>query len=61
MASRDPLMPNAGIIARREYRDRIRSPLYVASTVLLMGLALLVALAPVGMDRGGRDGRRSGG
>ncbi|MGZ8514569.1 MAG: ABC transporter permease, partial [Candidatus Limnocylindrales bacterium] len=55
MASRDPLLPNAGIIARREYRDRIRSPLYVASTVVLMGLALLVALAPVGiryMDRG---------
>jgi ABC-type Na+ efflux pump permease subunit len=55
MASRDPLLPNAGIIARREYRDRIRSPLYVASTVVLMGLALLVALAPVGiryLDRG---------
>ena len=55
MASRDPLLPNAGIIARREYRDRIRSPLYVASTVVLMGLALLVALAPVGIryiDRG---------
>lgn len=55
MASRDPLLPNAGVIARREYRDRVRSPLYVASTVVLMGLALLVALAPIGIrfvDRG---------
>ncbi len=55
MASRDPLLPNAGIIAAREYRDRVRGPLYVASTVVLMGLALLVALAPIGIryfDRG---------
>ena len=55
MASRDPLLPNAGIIARREYRDRVRGPLYLASTVILMGLALLVALAPIGIryfDRG---------
>ena len=55
MASRDPLLPNAGIIARREYRDRVRGPLYLASTVILMGLALLVALAPIGiryLDRG---------
>jgi len=55
MASRDPLLPNAGIIARREYRDRVRGPLYMASTVVLMGLALLVALAPIGIryfDRG---------
>ena len=55
MSTRDPLLPNAGIVARREYRDRIRGPLYVASTVVLMGLALLVALAPIGIryfDRG---------
>jgi ABC-2 type transport system permease protein len=55
MASRDPLLPNAAIICRREYRDRIHGPLYVASTVVLMGLALLVALAPIGIryfDRG---------
>jgi ABC-2 type transport system permease protein len=55
MASRDPLLPNAGIIARREYRDRVRGPLYLASTVILAGLALLVALAPIGIryvDRG---------
>ena len=54
MARRDPLLPNAAIIARREYRDRVRGPLYLASTVVLMLLALLVALAPIAiryMDR----------
>ena len=30
MAGRDPLLPNAGIVARREYRDRTRSPLFSA-------------------------------
>ena len=49
MAGRDPLLPNAAIVARREYRDRVRSPLFVASTVILMGLAMLVALAPIGI------------
>ena len=47
MAERDPLLPNAGIIARREYRDRVRSPLFISSTIVLMGLAMLVALAPI--------------
>jgi ABC-2 type transport system permease protein len=54
MARQDPLLPNAAIIARREYRDRVRGPLYLASTVVLMLLALLVALAPIAiryMDR----------
>jgi ABC-2 type transport system permease protein len=46
-APRDPLLPNAGIVARREYRDRTRSPLFVASTLILMFLALGVALAPI--------------
>jgi len=46
MARRDPLLPNALIVARREYRDRVRSRLYMASTVVLMALALGVALAP---------------
>ncbi len=49
MARRDPLLPNAGIVARREYRDRVRSPLFLVSTVILMGLALCVALAPIGI------------
>ena len=49
MARRDPLLPNAAIVARREYRDRVRSPLFLVSTVILMGLALVVALAPIGI------------
>jgi ABC-2 type transport system permease protein len=47
MARHDPLLPNAAIIARREYRDRVRGPLFVATTVILMALALGVALAPI--------------
>jgi ABC-2 type transport system permease protein len=47
MADRDPLLPNAAIVARREYRDRTRSPLFLASTIVLMTLALGVALAPI--------------
>ena len=46
-ARRDPLLPNAAIVARREYRDRTRSPLFIASTIILMTLALGVALAPI--------------
>lgn len=54
MARRDPLLPNAGIVARREYRDRVRSPLFIVSTVILVGVALVVTLAPIAiryMDR----------
>jgi ABC-2 type transport system permease protein len=47
MARRDPLLPNAAIIARREYRDRVRGPIFVASTIVLMVLALLVAVSPI--------------
>ena len=47
MAQRDPLLPNAGIVARREYRDRTRSGLYIASTIILAVLAMFVALAPI--------------
>ena len=47
MARRDPLLPNAFIVARREYRDRTRSTLFIGSTIVLMGLALGVALAPI--------------
>jgi ABC-2 type transport system permease protein len=47
MPRRDPLLPNAAIVARREYRDRVRSPLFLVSTLILMGLALVVALAPI--------------
>ena len=47
MARVDPLLPNAAIVARREYRDRVRSRLYLASTLILMTLALGVALTPI--------------
>lgn len=47
MSRLDPLLPNAGLVARREYRDRTRSPLFIASTFILMALALGVALAPI--------------
>jgi ABC-2 type transport system permease protein len=47
VAGRDPLLPNAWVVARREFRDRVRGPLYLASTIVLAGLAMLVALAPV--------------
>src|SRR6187401_1759403 len=49
MARSDPLLPNAGIVARREYRDRTRSPLFLASTVLLAILAMMVAVAPIAL------------
>jgi ABC-2 type transport system permease protein len=47
MPGRDPLLPNAGIVARREYRDRTRSRLFVGSTIVLALLAMLVAIAPI--------------
>jgi len=47
MARQEPLLPNAAIVARREYRDRVRSPLFLVSTVILMGLAVAVALTPI--------------
>ncbi len=47
MSTRDPMLPNAAIIAKREYRDRVRSPFFVVSTILLMALALGVAIAPI--------------
>ncbi len=48
MARSDPLLPNASIVARREYRDRTRSPLFIVSTILLAVMAVIVALAPIG-------------
>jgi ABC-2 type transport system permease protein len=51
-------MPNAGIVARREYRDRVRGPLFLISTIILMALALAVAMAPIAiryLDRASTD------
>ena len=43
----DPLLPNAWIVARREYVERVRSRLFVVSTLVLVTLAVLVAFAPI--------------
>ena len=55
MTRSDPLLPNALIVARREYFERVRSRLFHASTVLLATLAVLVAFVPIfvkAIDRG---------
>ena len=49
MARSDPLLPNAAIVARREYVDRVRSKLYRISTLILMALAVGVALTPIAL------------
>ncbi|MBF8290731.1 MAG: transporter permease [Chloroflexi bacterium] len=43
----DPLLPNARIIARREFLERVRSRPYFASTILLATLAVFIAFLPV--------------
>ena len=47
MSRRDPLLPNALIVARREYGERVSSRLFHLSTVLLAALAVLIAFAPL--------------
>ena len=47
MSSRDAILPNAAIVARHEYLDRVQSRLFVASTVILMVLAVGLAMAPI--------------
>jgi len=43
----DPLFPNAWLISKREFTERVKSRLFVVSTLLLAGLAVAVALTPV--------------
>ena len=45
--SQDRILPNAAIVARREYRAQVRSRVFGASTLLLALLAVVVAFAPV--------------
>ena len=40
---------NAWLVARREYIERVRSRAFLFSTLLLAGLAVIVALIPLGM------------
>lgn len=47
MSRRDPLFPNAAIVARREYGERVDSRLFHLSTILLAILAVLVAFSPL--------------
>jgi ABC-2 type transport system permease protein len=49
MSRKDPLLPNAFIVARREYLDRVRSRLYRISTLVLVCLAVGVAITPIGL------------
>jgi ABC-2 type transport system permease protein len=43
----EPIFPNTGHVARREYRELVRSRLFHVSTVTLALLAVVVALLPV--------------
>jgi ABC-2 type transport system permease protein len=51
----DPLLPNASIVARREYVERVGSRLFILSTLLLATLAVAVSMLPLlakALDRG---------
>ncbi|MEO5704699.1 MAG: ABC transporter permease [Candidatus Limnocylindrales bacterium] len=50
------IVANASLVARREFRERVRSRLFFVSTAMLALLAIVVALTPVlirVVDRGG--------
>jgi ABC-2 type transport system permease protein len=49
------LMPNAGLVARREYVEKIRSRAFAVATGILIAVAVGAALIPIGLravDRG---------
>ena len=51
----EPLMPNVGYVARREYAALVHGRLFFVSTLVLAGLAMFVAFLPVAaklVDRG---------
>ena len=58
MSGRHPdgaLLPNARLIARREYTEKIRSRAFAVATAILMAVAVGAALVPIGLralDRG---------
>jgi ABC-2 type transport system permease protein len=47
MRRHDPLLPNALLVARREYEARVESRLFLLSTMLLAMLAVVVAFTPL--------------
>jgi len=53
-ARHDPLLPNAAIVARHEYGDRVRGKLFLVSTLILMVLAIGLALAPIAITYASR-------
>lgn len=44
-----PLLPNAFIVARREYRERVRTRAFAISTAILALVALAASAAPIGL------------
>jgi ABC-2 type transport system permease protein len=46
-AGRGATARNVGLVARREYRERVRSRAFVFSTLLMVGLAVVIALIPL--------------
>jgi ABC-type Na+ efflux pump permease subunit len=38
---------NVGLVARREYVERVRSKAFLVSTLLMAGLAVVIALIPL--------------
>jgi ABC-2 type transport system permease protein len=55
LGRQEPLMPNVGYIARREYAALVRGRLFFVTTLVLAGLAMFVAFLPVAakvVDRG---------
>jgi len=51
----EPLRPNVGIVARREYSALVRSRLFFVSTIVLTVLAAFVAVLPIAVKLVQRD------
>src|SRR5450432_2469861 len=43
------LLPNAGLVARREYVEKLRSRAFAVATAILMVVAVGAALVPIGL------------
>jgi ABC-2 type transport system permease protein len=55
MSRHDPVLPNAAMVARREYTERVNTRIFHLSTIMLAGLGVIVALVPLfarAVDRG---------